>query len=137
MNPAIAFPINPHFCLVFSILDNALSSLPMTIQAVDVTARSSGKLIGKVDFTFVRHCKDCRTIGDSGFSPTNSMTYDPKGVQFTDAEEAKVSHVGSDAAFLQRKLGSESVKTQFSKIYFLQMYFLMAMNSHACLAPRL
>jgi hypothetical protein len=39
--------------------------------------------------------------------------------------------------YLQRKLGSESVKTQFSKIYFLQMYFLMAMNSHTCLVSRL
>src|SRR3984885_12234829 len=37
-------------------------------------------------------------------------------------------------ARLRRKLGSESVKTQFSKIYFSQTYFLMAMNSHACLS---
>jgi hypothetical protein len=37
-------------------------------------------------------------------------------------------------AQVRRKLGSESVKTQFSKINFLQMYFLMAMNSHICLS---
>src|ERR1700733_2704113 len=37
-------------------------------------------------------------------------------------------------AGVRRKLGSESVKTQFSKIYFSQTYFLMAMNSHACLS---
>ena len=37
-------------------------------------------------------------------------------------------------AFLRRKLGSESVKTQYSKIYFSQIYFLMAMNSHTCLS---
>jgi hypothetical protein len=36
--------------------------------------------------------------------------------------------------FVRRKLGSESVKTQFSKIYFSQIYFLTAMNSHACLS---
>jgi hypothetical protein len=35
---------------------------------------------------------------------------------------------------LRRKLGSESVKTQFSKIYFSQMYFLMAMDSYAYLS---
>jgi hypothetical protein len=35
---------------------------------------------------------------------------------------------------VRRKLGSESVKTQFSKIYFSQICFLMAMNSHTCLS---
>jgi hypothetical protein len=44
---------------------------------------------------------------------------------------------GKTAKNLRRKIGSESVQTQFSKIYFLQIYFLMAINSHTCLASRL
>ena len=49
-------------------------------------------MVGKVDFTSVCNCKDQRTIGGSGFGSTSLMIYGVKGVQFTGAEEPKVSH---------------------------------------------
>ena len=60
-------------------------------------------MVGKAAFTLVCHCKGCQTIGGSGFSSTNLMTYDSKGAQFTGVEEVKVSHVESDAGNKTRR----------------------------------
>ena len=55
-------------------------------------------MVGKVDFTSACHCKDCQTIGGSGFGSTSLMIYDIKGVQFAGAEEPKVSHAELEVA---------------------------------------
>jgi len=41
---------------------------------------------------------------------------------------------GSEFECVRRKLGSESVKTQCSKIYFSQIYFLIVIDSHTCIS---
>jgi hypothetical protein len=64
----------------------------MTIQGRCYCGAIEWKVVGKVNFTSVCHCKDCQTIGGSGFGSTSLMIYDLKGVQFTGAEEPKVSH---------------------------------------------
>ena len=55
----------------------------------------SWKVVSKVDFTAVCHCRDCQTLSGSGFGSTSLMIYDPKGVQF-EGDEPKVFHAKSD-----------------------------------------
>jgi hypothetical protein len=70
----------------------------------------------------------CRpTISWSAEVRPRSLLSTPKGTKSQNQESANLQYLG-----VRRKLGSESVKTQFSKIYFSQTHFY---RSHKLVRP--